>query len=293
MKETKKGSLTYQVKKRFTAMQAFGQSKHNDKETNKKETGKSIPPRGKIYSYGTYCAYVREGVLFARWAKEEHGCRTLEDARQYTGEYLDATQEKGLSAWTIRSKAAVLGKLYGCASTDLGSSLPIRRRGDIEKNRSEDRTSGGHYSEERHTDIKEFCQASGLRRKELAALRPTDISQNTAGATVVHVRCGKGGRERWVTALNDKPLQIAQEAAARGDTRVFPHISKAAPIHVYRQDFARTLYNNTARNVSTLPRHELYIAKSDKKGKIYDRKAMYTVSSALGHSRIDVVTHYI
>lgn len=96
MNKTRKGSIVYQVRNRFGQMKSFGESKYSNKEANKKASDKYFSSRDKIFSYNTYHAYLRKGVLFAKWAKEYRSCRTLEEAQQY--EYLDDAQVKDLSA---------------------------------------------------------------------------------------------------------------------------------------------------------------------------------------------------
>lgn len=287
MSRLKKGSIVHQTLQKLLDQQAFGTSKHEAKEAN---GGK--PPRDKIYSFATFENYKQAAIRFAKWAREEHGCRTLEDARAFASEYLEERQQRGLSAWTVNLDASAIAKVYGCASSELGTRLPERRRSDVVRSRSADRSAGGHYSEERHRDIQEICQACGLRRHELAALRPEDVQQQ-GERIVVHVRQGKGGKERWVTALNDKPLVYAQKAREAGQDRVIEHIPKNAPIHAYRGDFAKALYRNTARDITTLTSEKKYICRGDRKGTVLDRSAMQIVSKALGHNRLDVVTAYL
>ena len=267
-------------------MAAWGQSKHADKARN---GGK--PARDKIYSYSTMDNYKTVAVHFAKWAREHHGCRDIDQARQYTGEYLRGRMDAGKSAWTVRRDAAALGKLYQCHTTELGVKLPGRHRADVKQHRSG--ASKGHFSEARNKDLVDLCRSTGLRRHEVALLRPDDVTQMPDGRTLVHVRQGKGGKARTVQALDHTPARLAEQASLAGRSTVIGHIPKYAPIHEYRAQFAQAMYAQIARDLRDLPSSEKYHCRGDRKGTCYDKKAMADVSVALGHNRLDVMTCYL
>lgn len=286
----KRKSIIRQIQERLTGMAAFGQSKHADKAANG-----GYPARDKIYSRSTMDGYLDAAARFGAWARSEHGCRTLEDARAWTGEYLDHRQAEGLSAWTVRRDAAAIAKVYGCRTTELGSELPIRRRSEVTQHRGD--RSVGHFDPERHADLVDLCRATGLRRHEVAALTTDDVYRDAEGRCMVHVAQGKGGKERTVVALSDAPLRVAAAARAAGSNRVIDHIPKYAPIHAYRREFAQELYDRSvaaakgAQGGSDGSR--TYVCRGDKAGTVYDRDAMLVVSQALGHNRLSVVTAYL
>lgn len=276
-------------------MSAYGQSKHLDKLDN---NGK--PAMDKIYSYSTMDNYIDVGCRFANWAKSAHGCKTIDDARQYTGEYLKMRMADGKSAYTVRRDAAGLAKLYQVQTTELGATLPIRRRQDVTQHRGD--KSRGNFDAEKYSDLVELCRSTGLRRHEVAALRPEDVVKHPDGTVTVHVKKGKGGKERTVTALSDAPMRIADKARQRianasadnpTPATIIEHIPSHAPIHEYRAQYAQELYDRLARPVKTLPISERYHCRAEKVGVCYDRQAMKQVSIMLGHNRLDVVTSYI
>ena len=279
-------SSVRQAVERLQGMAAWGQSKHADKLVN---NGK--PAMGKIYSYSTMVNYQDAAVRFVTWARATHSCKTLEAAQQHTGAYLQHRMDQGASAWTVRRDAAALAKLYQTKTTDLGAQLPTRHRGDVTQHRGN--KSAGHFSPDRHKDLVDLCKATGLRRHEVAALRPSDVTRDSQGRVLVHVRQGKGGKSRDVVALNGRPYEIARAAQAAGRNSVIEHIPKYAPIHEYRAGFAQKMYDQIARDTTTLPRSEVYCCRSDRARVHYDKVAMGAVSSALGHSRLDVVTSYL
>ncbi len=275
-------SIVRQAADRLQSMAAYGQSKHVDKTVN---GGK--PARDKIYSVSTMHGYKSAAVQFVSWVRSEYGCRTLDEARQYTGVYLLGRQDSGLSAWTVRRDAAALAKLYQCKTTELGARLPKRQRKDITQHRTG--AEKGHFSEEKNENLVKLCKSTGLRRHEVAALRPEDVYRGADGHVYVFVRQGKGGKARTVQAISEEPLKIACKARENRQGTVITHVPKYAPIHAYRREYAQNFYAQKARDVSMLPRAEIYYCRRDKKGTTYDKAAMLQVSQQLGHNRLDVV----
>lgn len=282
----KNKSIVRQVTERYLSMAAYGDSKHLDKAGNH---GK--PSMGKIYSSSTMDNYIDAGTRFAKWVRVNYKCRSIEDARQYTGEYLRSRIDAGHSAWTIRRDAAALGKLYQCPTTDLGADLPTRHRNEVTQHRGD--RSVGHFDAARHADLVDLCLSTGLRRHEVAALTPNDVYRDADGRVCVHVVQGKGGKERTVIALDDAPLRVAQAAKAAGLECVIAHIPKYAPIHQMRRSYAQTLYQRLERPIDSLSRSERYECRGDMEGAVYDKAAMQAVSEALGHARLGVVTAYL
>lgn len=282
----KKKSIVRQAVEKLLSFAAYGDSKHADKLHNH---GKPAP--NKIYSGCTMSNYIDACVRFVKWCREKHSCKDLESARAYTGAYLRYRMSAGRSAWTIRKDAAAIAKLYQCKTTELGAILPKRYRRNVMQHRNGSWL--GHFDANKHRDLVILCKSTGLRRREAAAVRPQDVYLNEQGQVIVHVTCGKGGKKRDITALNEEPLWIAAKAVAEGRDTLIGHIPKYAPIHEYRAEFARELYARVARPIENIPKDRQYICRGDRFGAIYDKDAMWVVSKALGHNRLDVVTSYL
>ena len=277
-------SLIRQISERLHNFKAYGQSKYQDKQQN---GGK--PCKDKIYSINTMKSYHESCCQFVKWAKNTHNCRYIDDAKQYVSEYLTIRTNNN-SAWSVCKDASALAKLYQCTSTDFGVDLPTRHRGDRIKHNSNPKG----FKEEKYRDLADFCRATGLRRHEVAALTIDDIKTNLKGETVIHVKQGKGGKQRDVVALNDDiPLKLKERAIQAGKDHIIDHIPNRAPIHAWRREFAKEMYSSIARDVSTLKSKEVYKCRDDMKGRCFDRTTMKKVSVALGHSRVDVVTNYL
>lgn len=79
----KKKSIVRQAVERLLSMAAWGHSKHADKRIHN-----GYGARDKIYAGKTMDIYIDVAARFVRWAKAEHGCRTVDEARPYVAAYL-------------------------------------------------------------------------------------------------------------------------------------------------------------------------------------------------------------
>ena len=282
----KRKSNIRQVFEKLMRMCAFGESKHADKKRNHNQ-----PARNKIYSRKTFETYLAICCRFARWVKDTYGCNDMDRAIRYVAAYLRWRIAIGRSAWTVRTEASALAKLYQCGAADFGVKLPKRRRQDVTQHRKGRWVR--HFDPAAHKDLMAFCLSCGLRRHEVVKVRPQDVSVDAQGRTTIHVLRGKGGKERNVTALDDVPLKLAHRAAQRGDAYIFPSVPKYAPIHEWRRSYAQRLYARLTVPMEQVPRSERYVCRRDRARVVYQKKAMAVVSVNLGHSRIDVVTAYL
>ena len=242
----------------------------------------------------------------ACWARSAHGCKTLEDARKYSGEYLQLRMAENKSAWTVRLDAAALAKLYQVSTFELGAVLPSRNRADVHQHREHKEI--GHYSYARNQDITDWGQGTGMRICEMLKTDPHQVIIAEDGRMWIKDCRGKGGRIRDIPvdpAYADRVWEIAQRAIREGRSRVFTHVNKYTPEHMFRAEYAQRYYDRIARPVCELDRErtfvtvkgrvrsELYVCRRDRVGTRYDARAMEEVSLALGHSRLDVMTAYL
>ena len=279
-------SMTRQALDCLQEMQAFVASKHNERIANNGQTRKD-----RIYSKSTFNTYLDIGTHFANWAKDNFGCKTLDDARPHVGAYLEQRMLDGISAWTLHRDASALAKLYQCNSADFGVKLPPRYRSEI--SRYHNITEKMAEFEAEHPLLARACKSCGLRRHELRALRVEDVYVDASGNIRVLVRQGKGGRRREVYALDDSILQLAQMAQEQGRTYICRTIPPRAPLHGYRRIFAQATYAKFARPINQIPAKDRYVCRGDMQGIVLDKRAMYSVSKALCHNRLGIVTHYL
>lgn len=241
-----------------------------------------------IFSYSTYHTYLKHCVYFTTYCREKHGCKTVEECRQYVDEYLESRFD--LSPYTVKLDASAIAKLYGCKTTDF-IRTPDRKRADISRSRGE-KVRDGHFSEINHKGFVSFCRSTGLRHHEIEYLHGTDLVKD-GDRYYIHVRKGKGGRSRYVLVIGDVQ-NVVDLMTAVGEGKVFEKIPVAADIHGYRRVYAQAYYNMVARPLDILPKDQKYYCHKDKYGIIDDRNAMLEVSRSLGHNRIDVIAgHYL
>lgn len=307
MAHKNKLSLVGQVNKALTACLAIGDSKHQDKATG--------ATTGKIYSWETYRNYQKHCCYFVRWAKQVHGCKSLENARSYASEWLQERAEKGLSSYTLKMERSALGKLYGCSGASLGD-LPQRSRAAITRSRGEV-ARDAHFSRANNSLLVAVGECAGLRRAEMRALRGSQLVRCGDGYGIRVDRASKGGKVRVAPLVGpaDQVAQVVQACRAAGPEKVFPRgIHSGADVHGLRAVYACRVYDLHARPRSVCERSRfwdkeksngkgkakggytsaVYRCRGDLRGQWYDKAAMLAASQALGHSRISVVgQHYL
>ena len=304
-KRVKLGSLTKQIQDIFDSKLAIGESKYQDKLEGKKTFNDiTALTQDKIYSWATYKSYMKQANYFAKYCKEQYGCRTLDECKPYINEWLQKQIEEGKSAYTQKLRACSLAKLYNCKSTDF-IKTEVRNRENISRSRGV-KVRDKHFAEHKHKDLVEFCRATGLRRKELRVLTGDKlVYKKEEDKYYIKVNVGsKGGRERLAPVIGNVKI-VVERMKSVGINKVFDKVPLAADIHSYRADYATAIYNAHARPIDELKLKcnlgvkggntgDVYVCRGDLKGVVYDRKAMKVASKALEHNRISVIAaHYI
>ena len=316
-----KKSLKQQVDKTLRSMLAIGCSKHADKATG--ETA------DKIYSYGTLKAYQQQCIAFAVYCKNKHKVKNLADCRQYVNEYLQYNIDKNYSAYTIKLQASALAKLFHCSTKEF-IPTPPRVRKNIKRSRLAV-TRDGRYRDGINDDFIKFCKCTGLRRREITALKGSALRE-ADGKYYIYVSNGKGGRKRMSEVVGS-PEDIAfviNMMKTSGERKVFDRIPDI-DIHSLRAEYAKSVYEKYARNGNDYKNERLilyhnrlvttytdksevqqyynpdghlkkgftdvrsaYHCRADKKHTCYDRLALLKCSQNLGHNRASIVAdHYL
>ena len=305
MSHKNKQTLQYQAMEVMRSKTCLGRSKHEDKQAaaaqydllcalgQQPECSKQAyinnALRDKIYSSGTYATYAKHNNYFLQFCKDNYGCKTLDECRPHADEWLQGRIAQGLSAWTIKLEASALGKLYG-EPTGNFTRTPSRQRRDITRGRGVAKRDG-NFSQTNNRALIDFCKCTGLRRSELEHLRGNQLVVRNNQA-YLRVK-GKGGKVRMAPILNNNPDVIRRMRTA-GDGLVWGRVNNNMDVHSYRADYATSIYTIYARPTADIPQADRYICRGDKAGMVLDRQAMQAASTALGHSRIDVVaSHYI
>lgn len=257
-----------------------GRSKHADK--------RGEGTREKIYSVSTLSTYKRNCCYFVKWCKARHGCKTLQECRQYAAEWIQGQKE--LSAWTQKTRAASVAKLYRVPAAALGIVTPSRNRSAIKRSRFVTR-SDAHFSEERNSKYMTWGRCTGLRRREMSMIRGSALFFRN-GEPFLRVTDGtKGGRPREAPIVGrpEEVELVIELCRAAGSGKVFDHIPKGMDEHANRKQYANAVYQKHKRPLFTLEHRQKYFCRGDMHGFVYDRRAMLRASEALGHGRINII----
>lgn len=266
--------LHQQAYDRLTEMLAFGESK--------KEAVAAGTEKDKIFSVNTYKSYWKHIKYFLRYIKQKHPeCTTLKGAKKYVNEWLQSRADEELSAWTVQLEAKALGKLYGIEPDDEDYFKPPKRnREDIKRSRS-DCVRDEHFSKTNNDELIKFCRGTGLRRRELGELRGKDLvrcEQIAADAAqleqipeeerapsvtkrlemlrdamlfpqewFVHVRNGKGGRERLSPIIG----KMRRRSWSGSPTR--PRRRRCGSTSIRAPTFTPTARNTPRRSIRPTP----------------------------------------
>lgn len=202
---------------------------------------------------------------------------------------------KNLSAFTLTTYKAHLGKIFGVPTTYF-IDTPQRKRANIKRSRN-DVKSDNRVGKERRSFFDLIGKATGMRRKELEQVRGIDLVPRPAqnGLYYIHLKRGtKGGKERYlpIMASNDAELdQILSYFKLAGDKRVFTGKNGTYKVptvydeHNNRSDYAKRVYDYYERDLNTLKRHEITFLRQDLAGCKLDKYAEKKVCEALGHNR--------
>jgi hypothetical protein len=274
----KNKSLVFQVQDALKQKLRIGESRHFAKNQGAASDG--------IYSWSTYHNYLAKGCAFAKWAKSNHDCRTLADARRYVDAYLQHHIDNGYSSYTQKHIACALAKVYGCSTNDF-IPTQVRHRANITRSR----LRKAIFCEKKNREFVDFCKATGLRRHEIKHLKPEHLRYDSGKYLLTDIR-GKGGRLRDFPVLSKEAVARIQNTPA--GQKVWSKVPSRADIHSYRADYCRTVYELHARPFAEIPKADRYYCRGDLKGIVYDKHAMRIASQALGHNRISVIAgHYL
>ena len=293
--------ISNQVRNRFDKMKAFEESKRDYLTRGLAEGNKYKYTKDKIFSFKTFATY-KENVERAFRDIIEHNpnikFKEIDQIERYVPEYLERCIDEGKSAWTIQSYASALSKFYGKSNDEWGVDLPERKRDDITRTRNTRERE--RFSERLNPEVVRWARNTGLRRSELENLRKEDCRIEN-DKMIIHVKgqFAKGGREREVECLaRGEDLKKMTDRLDQLDERgkIFGAIKAQAPIHKYRAEYAREMYDRIARPINSITNQkEIYtLRKGERAGERYDKIAMRQVSEALGHHRLNVVAdHYL
>ncbi len=289
---SRRGSLIYQAENELKSKIAYGDSRHNDKISDRKN-GTNITSE-KIYSINTFLTYLKQVSYFLKYVKQKYPkCKTIREARQYADEFLKNNINKGLSAYTLKTQVAALSKLYGDSASDY-IKTPMRAQKDITRSRG-NAVRDKNFSAVNNKELVAVAEATGLRKAELSRITGADMYKVDGRYYLNVTRGTKGGRQRIAEIYHpeNEKLDLAIKTIKNaGDKKVFDHIHSCYDVHNARSIYARNLYEKYAENIDikSLKKQEKYYCRTFHE--IYIRRVMKYVSECLGHSRENVLIHY-
>ena len=239
------------------------------------------------------------------------GVRNIEDIDKNVIErYMESYRHA--SAWTVSREVAAANKLLGTSYTPRDFGFTQRRTyTSVKNNRGElPKTSDANKPE--NQDGLYFASVTGCRRSSITTITANDAIRDEHGKIYAFHFCEKGGRERISLVLPSEQGSLTRwvDSKLKGghsaDAPLIDYISKNAPCHRMRSEYARDLYaelkDAKERGVDVYQgrKFELFIDK-DKYDYSYhnprfksdvvhgfQKDIALEVSFALGHNRLDV-----
>ena len=266
---------------RLTGMQAFGDSKTEDKRYDKEHDTEIVS--GKIYSFATHKIYWKHIKYFVKYVQEHYpDCKTIKKAEKYVPEWLQTRVDLGLSAWTVQLEAAALNKLYGIrVDSPDRFQPPKRKKENIVRSRGT-KTRDAHFSEAKNELLVAFCKGCGFRRNVLEKLKGDDLyTRNRIEAALVKARADgdqlmvkactdalktfpdkeyfilhrndKGGKTRISPIVGPNTEKIVERMKNTApNEKVWQYVSGNCDVHGYRSDYATYLYKEYSRPIEEL-----------------------------------------
>lgn len=317
----KRPSLVRQLDLRFDSLRAYGESRHQAKQTLKKqleEQGlKYCPakyPLEKIYSRNTMKNYRQVCFAFIDCLKKE-GVKIKwlhEITPEMAKSYLLSKQGRGYSPYSLAKDMSALNKVFGFGLTTAEVGLNPRNKNEIKRSRinsAEDRKYNPR-NWERHIT---FATAFGVRRQSIHGgqfqVRASSVYRCKEDGRIYVAVIEKGGRFRNAPCLKKYEkcikemfpnMQEKEEKFTEPEFRehykrarkakepfIFYRYTKKIDNHSFRGEYARAYYNELCEQKQSMGKE----IKADYRG--YDGDLVAKVSEALGHNRLSVVVdHY-
>src|SRR6266516_574328 len=283
----KRPGLKYAAVQRLNGMMADGK-KRSEAKAEARLRGESLFAftDGRIHAFETRHGYQKIIMRFLDWCRDHQNVHDHQqkDARanELASLYLAERIAQGYSAWTLQTERSALRMYFQDRNLAADITLPRRKRENIVRSRLPARRDK-HFQPNNWPLLVNFVLACGLRREELRDLRIYDIHYKTDGQLVVHVRKGKGGKDRKVAVFpgREQAVLAVKEGRTEGEL-VFDRLPGAMDIHAYRRRFAQELYEYFSGRA--LPPREGRLQSPD-----FDRDAAEQVTTRLGHNRVDII----
>ena len=239
------------------------------------------------------------------------GVRNIEDIDKGVIErYMESY--RNASMWSVSREVAAANKLLGTSYTPRDFGFTQRRTYTSVKNNRGDLPSSSTANKPENQDGLYLASVTGCRRSSITTVTANDAIRDEHGKIYAFNWCEKGGRCRTSLVLPSEQGNLTRwvDSKLKGghspDAPLVDYISKNAPCHRMRSEYARDLYaelkDAKERGVDVYQgrKFELFIDK-DKYDYSYhnprfksnvvhgfEKDLALEVSFALGHNRLDV-----
>ena len=239
------------------------------------------------------------------------GVRNIEDIDKGVIErYMESYRHA--SAWTVSREIAAANKLLGTSYTPRDFGFTQRRTYTSVKNNRGELPKSSDANKPENQDGLYLASVTGCRRSSITTVTANDAIRDEHGKIYAFNWCEKGGRCRTSLVLPSEQGNLTRwvDSKLKGghspDAPLVDYISKNAPCHRMRSEYARDLYaelkDAKERGVDVYQgrKFELFIDK-DKYDYSYhnprfksdvvhgfQKDIALEVSFALGHNRLDV-----
>ena len=239
------------------------------------------------------------------------GVRNIEDIDKGVIErYMESYRHA--SAWTVSREVAAANKLLGTFYTPRDFGFTQRRTYTSVKNNRGELPKSSDVNNPKNQDGLYLAAVTGCRRASITTVTANDAIRDEHGKIYAFHFCEKGGRERISLVLPSEQGSLTRwvDSKLKGghsaDAPLIDYISKNAPCHRMRSEYARDLYaelkDAKERDVDVYNgrKFELFIDK-DKYDYSYnnprfksdvvhgfEKDLALEVSFNLGHGRLDV-----
>jgi hypothetical protein len=244
------------------------------------------------------------------------GIKNIEDIdKSVVARYMESYRDA--SAWTVSRELAAISKIRGETITPKELGFTQRRTYTSVKNNRGDLPPSSTANKPENQDALYLASVCGCRRSSLDPSSPTAVTANDAirneqGQIYAFRLLEKGGRERISLVLPSEQGSLTRwvDSKLKGghsaDDPLIDYISKNAPCHRMRSEYARDLYaelkDAKERGVDVYEgrKYELFIDrdtydysynnprfKSDTPHN-FQKDLALEVSFNLGHGRLDV-----
>ena len=239
------------------------------------------------------------------------GVRNIEDIDKGVIErYMESYRHA--SAWTVSREVAAANKLLGTSYTPRDFGFTQRRTYTSVKNNRGELPKTSDSNSPKNQDGLYLASVTGCRRSSITTVTANDAVRDEHGKIYAFNWCEKGGRCRTSLVLPSEQGNLTRwvDSKLKGghspDAPLVDYISKNAPCHRMRSEYARDLYaelkdaKERGVDVYNGRKFELFIDK-DKYDYSYhnprfksnvvhgfEKDLALEVSFALGHNRLDV-----